>query len=764
MDKDGAFLQKLLATFKVEAAEHVSAISADLVALEKAAPNMRAGIIERVFRESHSMKGAARAVNLSTVETLCQSFEDVLSALKKQQVAPEAEIIDLLHRSVNILGGIISSVGAAGEKGRPERETIGFLLRDFEAIMKRAGEAGGKEACPDYPQSGREAPSGDVGAPFAGAGTIRVAKQRLDSILLQTEGLLSAKQAISQRAAELSGIMADAEQVKKDWARMRTELQALWKACPGKHSARVLPAPVKPVNDPMKGVMALFEKNGDRVLRLNDSLLSLGKALERDRRLVNAMVDGLMDEVKTVSMLPVSHVLELMPKLVRDLARDRGKDAELVLRGGEIEIDRRILDEMREPLIHLVRNCIDHGIEGPRERTAVNKPPAGAIIIEVAHKEGRAIEIAVSDDGAGVDIARVRTAAVRLGVISREEAERATEQKLLPLMFRSGVTTSPIITDISGRGLGLAIVQEKVEKLGGSVVCETSEGKGTTFRVLLPLTLATFRGVLVQAGDHRFIIPVTGIDCTVRVGRDKIRTVENMETITVDDRAIPYVALSAVLEMQLKGGVGDQEFVQAAVLGAGEHRIAFGIDEILHEQEVLVKDLGRQLARVRNVAGATVLGTGEVVPVLNVSGLLKSAVRVSRVAKAPSLPEETGAERKSVLVVEDSITARTLLKNILETAGYDVQTAVDGIDAFTSLKTGSFDIVVSDVDMPRMNGLDLTAKMRADKRFSELPVVLVTALESREDRERGIDVGADAYIVKSSFDQSNLIEVIRRLI
>ena len=435
------------------------------------------------------------------------------------------------------------------------------------------------------------------------------------------------------------------------------------------------------------------------------------------------------------------------------------------MRGAGIEVDRRILDEMREALIHLVRNCIDHGIEKPEQRVAMKKPSSGTVSIDVSHREGKSFEIVVSDDGAGVDTSKVRNSAVRLGLLSRDEADGMDEARLLPLVFRSGVTTSPIITDISGRGLGLAIVREKVERLGGTIFCETSEGKGAAFRIILPLSLATFRGVLVRIDERLFIIPITGIDRTARVGRDEIRTVENRETIIVEGRTIPFVPLRAVLELpgKEKGGMS-AGFVQAAVLGAENHRIAFGVDDILQEQEVLVKDLGKQLARVRNIAGATVLGTGQVVPVLNVSDLLKSAVSASPAPEAPALSQEASAERKSVLVVEDSITARTLLKNILEAAGYEVQTAMDGVDAFTTLKTGRFDIVVSDIDMPRMNGLDLTAKIRGDKRLSELPVVLVTALESREDRERGIDVGANAYIVKSSFDQSNLLEAMRRLI
>ncbi|MDA8325398.1 MAG: response regulator [Nitrospiraceae bacterium] len=718
-DKDADFLKRLLETFKTEAAEHIAAISSGLIELEEAAPNMQAPIIERVFRESHSMKGAARAVNLSTIETLCQSFEDVLSALKRKQVPPEGEIMDLLHRSVNILGALISSVG---EKGKfPGRAGIRDLLRDFEGIMKRAAPA------PAASQSGYEAHLKAPGTPLTPAGTVRVSKRRLDSVLLQTEGLLSAKQSVSQRAAELREIMAMTGSFKKDLA-------------------KILP-----------GIP-------DEFSRLHDSLLNFEKALEADRRSLAGMVDGLMDDVKTISMLPFSSILDLMPKVVRDLAHDQGKEAAFSVSGAEIEIDRRILDEIREPLIHLLRNSIDHGIEKRRERLAGKKDPVGSVRIDIAQKEGKTVEVAVSDDGAGIDLGKVRDSALRLGVLSREEAGKANEQKLLSLMFRSGVTTSPIITDISGRGLGLAIVQEKVEKLGGAVFCEPAGAAGAAFRILLPLTLATFRGVLVRAAGQLFIVPLMGLDRTVRVKRDDIRTVENRETVIIDGQTVPLLPLRQVLEIPVAEKATGAKFLQAAVLGAAGRRIAFGVDEVLHEQEVLVKNMGEQLVRVRNVLGAAVLGSGRVVTILNVADLLKSALKIAPATPAPAETEGAPAARKSILVVEDSITARALLKNILEAAGYDVKTAVDGIDALTMLKTEQFDLAVSDVDMPRMNGLDLTAKVRADQRLSGLPVVLVTALESREDRERGIDVGANAYIVKSSFDQSNLLEVIRRLI
>ncbi|TAK50490.1 MAG: hybrid sensor histidine kinase/response regulator, partial [Betaproteobacteria bacterium] len=513
-------------------------------------------------------------------------------------------------------------------------------------------------------------------------------------------------------------------------------------------------------------LMEYLEWESAFVKSFEAKLATLAKSADYDQRTLGARVDGLLDGMKKALMLPVSSALEMFPKFVRDLSRDRGKEAELLVEGGEIEIDRRILEEMRDPLVHLVRNCVDHGIEPRQERVRRDKPPQGTIALAVARRNGNRVEIRVSDDGAGIDMEKLREAARKLGLLPSGDSGRAGGQELMPLVFQSGVSTSPIITDLSGRGLGLAIVREKVEKLGGSVAVETLPDRGTTFRVVLPLTLATFRGLHVEAGGERFVLPTVYVEQAARLKTEEIRTAENRETIRWNGQAVALVRLADALELprrkpaEISGGT-----VQVVLLGAADRRIGFLVDEILEEREVLVKTLGKQLSRVRNIAGATVLGNGKVVPILDVPDLLRSAAKAAAV-RAPAAAESAGAaaETRSVLVAEDSITARTLLKNILESAGYSVATAVDGIDSFTRLKSERFDLVVSDVDMPRMNGFELTAKIRADKALAELPVVLVTALESREHRERGIDVGANAYIVKSSFDQSNLLEVVRRLL
>jgi two-component system chemotaxis sensor kinase CheA len=387
--------------------------------------------------------------------------------------------------------------------------------------------------------------------------------------------------------------------------------------------------------------------------------------------------------------------------------------------------------------------------------------------MSISARNGSNVELLIADDGKGIDAGKVKAAAGKLRLLSPERAESLGDQEALAFIFQPGVSTSPIITDISGRGLGLAIVKEKVEKLNGALSVETEAGQGTSFRIILPLTLARFHGVLVRVGEHLFVFPTSNVERVARVAKDDVKTVENRETITVKGQAVSLVRLHEALNLAATVAAGGQpDVLPAVVLTSGNQRIAFVVDEVLNEQEVLVKTLGKQLIRVPNIAGATVLGTGNVVPILNVPDLIASAVRTSgtgiHAAAVPS--EETEKKRKSVLVAEDSITSRTLLKNILETAGYQVETAVDGVEALTKLRSGEFDLVVSDVDMPRMNGFALTAKIRADKKFLELPVILVTALDSREDREHGIDVGANAYIVKGSFDQSNLLEIIRRSI
>lgn len=770
--QDPEFLKQLQAAFHAEAAEHLQAMSSGLLQLEKAAaPEESRAVLESVFREAHSLKGAARAVNLPDVETLCQAMESTFADWKRQATGHLPAEFDLVLQALDLIAELVAQGEQDQHAGHDARVDA---LRLQLAQIPNGGLLGSADSHPPaahdpaprttdgLPQPLAEKPLAT--APLASADTVRIATVKLDTLLRQAEEMLALKLISQQRLMELRQIRKTLEAWGEEWAKLDSDQRALRQAV--EPSTR--PAEPQGASGPLTRLLEFLDWNHAWHKSMEDQLAALLTATDHDRRSLAGMVDHLLADAKKLVLQPFATLLALVPKLVRDLCRDQAKHVELTIHGGEVEIDKRVLEEMKDPLIHLVRNCIDHGMEPPDTRQQQHKPPHGTLTITVSQAPGNRVEILVADDGRGIDAARVRQAAVRNGALSQVQADQLSDREACYLIFQSGVSTSPLLTEISGRGLGLAIVREKVERLGGEVRVETEPGLGTTFRVLLPLTLATFRGILVQAADQVFVIPTAHVERVVRVRRSEVKAVGNQDTIVFGARAISLVGLQQVLELppgRATNAAAD-EFISAVLLGKDEKRIAFTVDAVLQEQEVLVKSLGRFLARVRNVAGATVLGSGKPVLILNVPDLLKSATKGAGSGRRtlPAAAAPAGRREQSLLVVEDSITARMLLKNILESAGYRVKTAVDGLEGWTALKSEPFDLVVSDIQMPRLDGFQLTAKIRGDRELGELPVILVTSLVSREDRERGIDVGANAYIVKRDFDQSNLLEVIHRLI
>jgi two-component system, chemotaxis family, sensor kinase CheA len=729
---EAELLRALRATFKVEAAEHFQTISAGLMELEKASePADRMRLIETVYRAAHSLKGAARAVNFGDIETLCQSLEGLFAAWKRRESVPTPETLDDAHRALN---------------------EMWQMLADPASSEARTGESPQAEQ-PSAGQQVLSTPAGEVE-------TVRIAVAALDARLLEAEEMLAAKLTADQWAADLGALEARFEQWRKQWSRIQPRMRRLRQAGEQTHEAAATPDSHE--------LAEFFDWNHDYLRTLEGSVTGLRRRAEQNRLVVAKLVDELLENSKKLLMLPLSTLSPLLFKVVRDLCRDQGKEAALTIRGEELTIDKRILEELKDPLIHLLRNCIDHGVETPEQRQRAGKPPQALITVAVLPLDGNQIEISVGDDGAGVDLEKVKLAAGRRGLLAADASGSHGESAALGLVFEADVSTSPIITQVSGRGLGLAIVREKTEKLGGRVAIESRRGAGTVVRMIVPLTLATFRGILIRAAQRLFIVPTTHVERVTRFRPADVQTVEGRRTLALNGRAVALVDLADVL--QLPAGRRNADAVAdgvVLVLGVGEQTVAFAVNAVLDEREVLVKRFAKPLSRVRNIAGATVLGSGEVAPILNVPDLLKSARRAGG-APAPDSREPASmqpqAAAKRILVAEDSITSRMLLKGILESAGYEVSTAVDGIDAFTTLRDGHFDLVVSDVEMPRLNGFDLTARIRADRMLAEIPVVLVTALESREDRERGIEVGANAYLVKSSLDQDDLLQALQRLI
>jgi two-component system, chemotaxis family, sensor kinase CheA len=763
----GEFQQRLLATFKLEAHEHLNAIATGLMELEQAPAAARQGeIVEAIFRQVHSLKGAAGAVNLTPIQTICQAVEGVFATLKRQEIAVSSQVLDVLHHAVGILSQLLAGTETPADE--PQGARLTALIHNLATVVQAdtpplaPAQLPTTEAAGEPVASTLEGTTALLPDAFTLTETVRVPTARLTALLLQAEELLAVKWTVQQRAAKLHEARVTLAAWLREWTKLRPVVRQARRFSEG-DSAHHRHGTVQP---PLQPLLEFIDWSRDVLQALDAELTALGRASEHEQHAFSAMVEQLHEDTKKVLMLPFSALLEGFPPFVRALSRAQGKEVELVLHGEGVEIDRRILEGLKDPLVHLVRNCLDHGIEPPRERERKQKPRRGRITIAVTQQDARSVELRIADDGAGIVAATVKAAAVRLGLLAPAAAAHLSAHEVLPLVFQSGLSTSPIVTDISGRGLGLAIVCEQVEKLAGTISMVTQPEVGTTFSLVLPLTLTTFRGLLVRVHERLFVLPTTYAERVLRVPQDGIKSVENRATITLNGSAVALVRLAETLALPQHRPPMARAHVPVVILTMAERRIAFLVDEVLSEQEVLVKPLGRQLSRVRNIAGATVLATGKVVPILHVPDLMLSAVRTSAARARPPAPpaEASAAPRRTVLVAEDSITSRMLLKNILEAAGYEVETATDGVDALAKLRRRAFAAVISDVDMPRMNGFDLTASIRRDKQLADVPVVLVTALDSRADRERGIEVGANAYLVKSSFDQSNLLEVMRRLL
>jgi two-component system chemotaxis sensor kinase CheA len=748
--KDIEFQKRIQATFRIEAEEHLHAISTGLSELEKTQSKKKvAEIIEVLFREVHSLKGAARSVDQKDIEYVCQPMESIFSALQRQEIALTPLSIDLFYKTMEWILKYVTTSGPeqTGAYSQTQQELIRRLNemaseKAFADILQEPSAADTEQPHPAQPEPIPETePVADL--PGMSLRTqiemVRIPISKLDPLLLQAEEMIQSKISIDQRTDELKDLCNELN----EW---KTEVQK-WRSRKALATAAIW-------NE-------WYDASEMRLNKVDSQLREITHSVERDQHGLDLLVNNHLEAMKQVLMLPVGSMVEAFPVMVREIAHEQNKEIDFIITGKELEIDKRILEELKDPLIHLIRNSIDHGISKPQERVLQNKPVRGSITLAFAARENGQVEIILSDDGKGIDKKLVLKAAIKSGILSNEAAGKLEPKEVLNLIYQSGISTSSIITDISGRGLGLSIVHEKVVKLNGIISVESEANRGTFFRILLPLTLATFRGILVNVKDFMFILPTMNVERVMRVEQEEIKTVENHETIRIDDQIISVVDLGEAL------GLPEHKYAapcNIVLLVSGAYRIGFKVDDLVDEQQVLVKVLGKLLRRVRNISGATIMGSGKVVPVINVTDLMKSAVRIKGSKSEASIDELFVPKTGKILVVEDSITSRTLLKNILETAGYQVTTAVDGTDAFSKARTGDFDIVVSDVDMPKLNGFELTAKIRSDKKLSEIPVVLITALESSEDRERGIEVGADAYIIKSSFDQTNLLEIIKKLI
>lgn len=724
-------VRRLMATFLEELEERVRDFNRDFLALEKDPGPGRAEVLKSALRTAHSLKGAARSVGAGLIESVCHQVEELLGALRDGRLALERDLLQLLFECADA----IHAAGPLLREGRSLQE--GGLASLTPRLLAAASGA--------FPAQERQEPaslSQPSGAERGGpdGASVRVAAAKLDALLAQGGQLL-----VAQRRTE--GVARDIEALQEALRRWQAEWRASERVV--KRSAQGLPR---------RAALTLL-KTRDRMVSFEKELERLAGRAAADHRALGHEAVRMDAQVRLLRLFPFADACAGLERAVRDLAAAGGKEAQLRIGGGDVELDRSVLEGLKDPLLHLVRNAVAHGLETPAERQAAGKISRGVVLVEAALR-GAQVEVAVSDDGRGLDPAAIRKEAKRRGL-----PEPQDEGELYRLVFLPGFSTISEVTDLSGRGLGLDIVRSRLESLRGAVELASERGRGTRFLLRLPLTLSTASALLVRAGGAVFAIPTAYVQKLVRAGPDAFRSVEGRAVLVAGGSPVPVVPLARILGLEPRG---EPRAAKTAllILGSGHRRAALAVDELLSETEVVVKNLGPRLARVRHVSGATLLADGKVALILNASELLETAlgrVAAGEPSPAPPAPERRES-RARLLVADDSVTTRSLLKSILEAAGFEVAAAADGAQAWDLLQEKGADLVVSDVDMPRMDGVALTEAIRASKRFRELPVVLVTALESERDRARGVEAGADAYLPKSAFDQRNLLETIAQLL
>jgi len=787
--------QLLLATFADQAKEQLQTINERLLSLEEAEGDEKGPLLEEIFREAHSLKGASRAVDLGRVEAVAHKLESLFSVIQKGELEANAEVFDLAYKALDALTALVEE----GLAGTPADVDLDGLCDALMAAAEggaspapQAGEPKAEEPAAPVEEPKAEEPAAPVEEPKveepakaeAAAKpaakkaakpkkaeerdeTVRVATSKLDALMAQVGELLAARIGAEHRMAEVKTLFESLLDIEESWRKTRPA-RTLELALEGDETALA----------DARHLVEFLERSDEKLRDVKSGLGELRRKFEADSRRMAQVTTDLQDDVRRTRMLPVSTIFDTFPRMVRDMTRELSKEVKLTIEGGETEVDKQVLEQLRSPLTHMVRNSVDHGMEMPDAREAAGKAREGKVVLR-AFQRAADLVIEVVDDGAGIDVEKVKAKAVEKGLITAETAEGMPEREALWLIFRSGFSTKQEVTDLSGRGVGMDVVREHIERLHGMIDVESTLGEGSTFTLSVPLSVATTRCLLVEAGDETFGIPITNVERIVRLSAEDIGHTEGHEAIRIDDRPMALLRLGDVLGIPSE--VSEAANQPAIILGSADRRAAFLVDGLLGAQEIATKTLPKPLIRVRHIAAATIVGTGEVVPILNVLDLLRASAKSAPAVaprKAAAKSTEHGAqstgkkaaakaepdEKQSILVVDDSVTIRTFEKALLEAAGYDVTAASDGLEAWNLIQSSAPDLIVSDVEMPNMTGFELTEKVRGDQRLKGMPLILVTTLSSDEDRKRGIDAGADAYVIKGSAEQDHLLETVRRLI
>ncbi|MFG6665792.1 response regulator [Halomonas sp. HNIBRBA4712] len=656
--------------------------------------------INALFRAVHTLKGSSRMLRLEAISSLTHALEELLSALREGTRSADPAVIELLERAADLLD---TQIDRLAEGAAPETlPTADTALHD--ALIGAARH----EADPPPASAPTTTPTPSVASSkeprLRLSDTVRVRIERLD---------------------ELIRLMGEALSYHHQQHALVERARALAVSLPFEQ------------RQPMREFHRAFKESTQN----QDSLMS-----------------ELRDRALKMRMLPLSMVFEPLARMTRELAQTLGKEATCTLSGGDIELDRQIIDRLSEPLVHLLRNALDHGLEHSDARRRAGKPATGRVTLR-AWQDGDGVTIELADDGAGIDLDAVRKRARERGLISAEQLALYGESELLELIFAPGFSTRSMITDMSGRGVGMDVVRRTVvDDLSGDLHLTQHTGQGCTVTLRLPFSLALVHVLLVRVGKRTLGITAPYVASLQEVAFETLIDAAGQRTLVLDDTFVPVVSLAALLGLA-QAPLGER--VLLLVAGQGAARLALIIDEVLDERDMVLKPLPAHLGELALVSGMASVGGSTLVSVLHVPALLAQATRTTRSASVAT-PERAPAHR--ILIVDDSLNTREIEKDVLEAWGYRVTLAENGREGWDKALAEPFDAVLTDVEMPVMDGFTLTAKLRDHERYRQTPIIIMTSREKEADRQRGMTVGADAYIVKGSFDQNQLVETLKALL
>ena len=749
--------QSLLDLFREEAETQLSVMSESLVALEST--DNSAALLEELMRAAHSMKGAARIVGIDPIVKLAHIAEDIFVAAQRDELIITAPIVDVLLETTDFIGSVSRAEGAPLAERIVEVEHLLKLL-----TQARAGELTDSVAA--VAPSAMSVDEGD-----AQEKTLNSTPAAPDEIDLPAK-----RQAASSRVAQSQSIRISVEALER-----LTGLAA---------ESTVEASRIERMVD--DGVVL---RDLQRTLRqsfsgLNDTIASggsaddLGRALsvcwsaldaadevfvERDERLelfsrrLSSLANRLSREAVSGRMLPFSTILRGYPRLVRDLGRELGKIVRLDIRGEETMIDREILERLDSALNHIVRNGLDHGIEPSDIRIAAGKPAEATLSIQAFHQSGR-LRILVREDGRGIDAEKLRATVVARGIETSETAAALAVDELYEFLFLPGFSTAAKITEVSGRGVGLDSVRSMIQESGGSIKLESQVGKGTTFDLELPVTRSVARVLLMEIGVDLYALPIARIANALQLEKTELKTIEGKLYFEYEDDRVALLPGAEILE--LDQSPGDGAVVNIIVIREGSRSYGLAVDRFMGEQQLLVRPLDERLGDVPNVAALSTDEDGEIVLILDTDELLRSMdamISGGRLTRQAVILD--GQQRiRRILVVDDSLTVRQAERQLLQNAGYDVDVAVDGLEGWSAVRLVQYDLVVSDVDMPRMNGIDMVRKIRNEGPNPDIPVIIVSYKDREEDRLRGLDAGANSYLAKGGFSDTSLLDAVTDLI